>query len=68
MSKDGLEWLYFPHKDQVVTFDAVTGVESPDDEGEYGWRWYTKKLYMEFTAPLTVDQKLDRIIKMLENK
>lgn len=58
------DWLYFPDTDKLISFDHKTGLEvqmTPDS-----WQEVTRSWYVKETKELSVDQKLDKIIKLLE--
>lgn len=60
------DWLYFPEQDKIVSYHADTGIEV-QMLADY-WKEFSINTYVSVHKPLTVDQKLDKIINMLENR
>ncbi|MCY1442990.1 hypothetical protein D9M71_593840 [compost metagenome] len=59
------DWLYFPDKDEIHSFQVNNGVEVQDSD-DY-WREFSKNAYLQYNKPLTADQKLDKILTLLES-
>lgn len=58
------DWLYFPDTDRIVSYEHDTGLEvqmTGDD-----WKEHSRHTYMKAHKAATVDEKLDKIIKLLE--
>jgi len=60
------DWLYFPDQDKIISYHADTGIEVQMST-DY-WKEFSMNTYASTHKSLTVDQKLDKIINMLENR
>lgn len=60
------DWLYFPETDKIVSFHIDTGLEY-QMTSDY-WRDFSRNCYTRDITPLSVDQKLNKIIRLLEER